>query len=107
MKHQAPDTVCEECSSPSRRHCDQCGRYICSKCAKSHRMGIVQYADLPEEDQPPWCRRLTAAEEAALDRLPLTLREVQRDVHRRKVYWHLQRDRYVRWTDGGVLVRTR
>ena len=70
-------------------------------------MGIVQYVDLPEEDQPPWCRRLTAAEKRVLDRLPMDERRVQRDVYRRKVYWQLQRDGFVRWTLGGILVRTR
>jgi len=103
----APEFSCEECGTGSDRFCNECARRICRACAKQHRMGIVQYPDAPEEDQPPWCRPLTTAEKAVLDRLPLGQREVDRDTRRRKVYWHLQRDRFVRWTDGGVLVRTR
>jgi len=97
-------TECEDCLGLTHRVCSRCGRRICRPCAKTHRMGPIVYADLPEEDQPPWCRRVTPAEKQAIDRLPLRERDVDADVTRRMLWWRLQRDRLVRWTVGGVLV---
>jgi len=98
---------CEECTGESTRICDQCGRRICYLCARRHRMGLVFYPDLPEADQPSWCRRLTAAEKRALDVLPRSRKDVVEDTRRRTVYARLLAERYVRWTDTGVLVRLR
>jgi hypothetical protein len=69
-------------------------------------MGPIVYIDLPEEDQPVWCRVLTSAEQRLLDRLPLGADEAARDVRRRSVYRKLIADGLARWTTGNVLVRT-
>lgn len=98
---------CEECWTESDRICSRCGRRICRACATKHRMGLVEFDELPEDAKPPWCRPLTKAEQRLLDRLPLGRRDVERDTRRRLVYVHLLRDRYVRWTDGDILIRLR
>ena len=98
---------CEACTGESSRVCNQCSRRICHLCARRHRMGIVFYLDLPEDDQPPWCRRLTAAEQRALDVLPRSRKDVADDIRRRTVYARLLAERYVRWTDADVLIRLR
>jgi len=95
---------CEECTGQSSRICTQCSRRICRACARHHRMGLVFYEDLPEADQPPWCRRLTVAERRAIDLLPRSRSEVDEDTRRSTVYTRLLAEHYVRWTDAGILV---
>jgi hypothetical protein len=67
-------------------------------------MGPITHHDLPEVDQPPWCRPLTRAEKQAIDRLPLHESQIRADTYRRKLWWRLQQDRLVRWAIGGILV---
>ena len=99
--------ACENCWGELARDraCSRCARRICKACAKKHRMGPVVYEDLPESDQPPWCRRLTPAEKRLLDRLPMGEDRVRRDVYRQKVYVKLIADGFARWTPGKVLAR--
>lgn len=99
--------TCENCvDTGTDRVCSRCGRRICRICATQHRMGPIVYQDLPEEDQPPWCRALTPAEQRVLDRLPMGVEEAEREVRRRNVYRKLVADGLARWTTDKMLVRT-
>ncbi len=99
--------TCENCvDTETERICSRCGRRICRSCATDHRMGPIVYIDLPEEDQPVWCRVLTRAEQRLLDRLPMGADEAKRDVRRRSVYRKLIADGLARWTTDKMLVRT-
>ena len=109
--NEASDSIerpqCEECwTAFTCRACHRCGRRICRKCARRHRMGPVTHVDLSEDAQPLWCAPLTSAEARALSRLPLQSREIKADTYRRSLWWRLIQKRYVRWS-GNVLVRVR
>jgi len=108
------ETACEACWGHTRRVCSRCGRRICVKCSKKHRMGIIEFEDLPEDAKPVWCAPLTPGEKRYLDRLPLHESEVRKDTYQQQqaLWIRLVKKRYARWEVypqpiGSTLVRIR